>query len=231
MKPRDDNSMRNEADCRGQALRSGAAGRPRKGEAALRRSHLIDVARALFLDKGYYDVSLALIAQEARVAVRTIYLGFGSKAGLFSAVLQQGRQRFMADEPVLDPAGSIREVLGNFGLRYLHYITDPAMARLRRMVLSEAGTSPDLKQSWWEAGPAPAHALLTRYFLDVRIQAQLSPDVPFDLLPAHFMACIAGEHAWPYPMDANAAIGRPLQQLLDARMALFLRSVLLKPSP
>lgn len=59
--------MQNNDNC----LRPGAIGRPRKGETEQRRSHLISVATTLFVEKGYYRVSLAMIAQEARVAVRT----------------------------------------------------------------------------------------------------------------------------------------------------------------
>ncbi len=214
--------MQNNDDC----SRSGSIGRPRKGEADQRRSHLINTATTLFLERGYYRVSLALIAEEARVAVRTIYLGFGGKAGLFSAALKQGRERFMTDEHGLDPAGPIVEVLGNFGFRYLRYLTDPQIVKLRRMVMTEASVSPDLEQAWWDAGPALTHGILAQYFSDLRIQSQIRADVPADLLPAHFMACIAGEYGWPREQTTDSAGGRSLQQLLDARLALFARSVL-----
>ncbi len=228
MKPGDQNGMQHTEQYQKKTLRSGAIGRPRKGEADQRRSHLIGVASTLFLERGYYRVSLALIAQQARVAVRTIYLGFGGKGGLFSAVLQQGLQRCMIDQQVLDPTGPIIEVLGNFGLCYLRYLTDPQMVKLRRMVIAEANTSPDLEQTWWDAGPALTRALLTRYFYDLRVRSQMHPDVPLDLLPIHFMACIAGEYGWPRAPSTDATGGRTLQQLLDARIALFSRSVLIE---
>lgn len=204
--------------------RTGAPGRPRKDELDQRRSHLIEVATALFLDRGYHRVSLALIAQEARVAVRTIYLGFGGKAGLLAAALQKGRQRFMTAPQALDPSGPLAEVLGHFGRGYLHYLTDPEMVQLRRMALAEASTSAEMEQAWWEAGPAQTQATLARYFVDPRVRAQLRPEVPLDLLPSHFMACIAAEHSWPRTPCGAAPGGRSLQQLLDARLTLFLRS-------
>jgi len=83
--------------------RPGAAGRPRKGEMDERKIHLIRVAEALFLERGYQRVSLAAIAGEARVAVRTIYLGFGGKAGLFRAVISEVGRRFIDDQHALDP--------------------------------------------------------------------------------------------------------------------------------
>lgn len=224
MTPHDEKHMQDNGNC----LRSGAIGRPRKGEAEQRRSHLISVATKLFLEKGYYRVSLAMIAQEARVAVRTIYLGFGGKAGIFSAALKQGRERFMTDEQALDPTGPIAEVLGNFGLSYLHYLADPQIAKLRRMAMTEASISPDLEQAWKDAGPAVTHGQLTRYFSDVRVQSQIYPDIPLDLLPVYFMACVAGEHGWPRVLATGSAGSRTLRQLLDARMVLFANSVLME---
>lgn len=134
----------------------------------------------------------------------------------------------MSDEQALDPAGPISEVLSNFGLRYLHYLTDPQMVKLRRQVMAEVRTSPDLEQTWWDAGPAMTHGLLSRYFSDVRVQSQIYPDIPLDLLPVYFMTCIAGEHGWPRILDTESAGNRTLRQLHDARMALFANSVLVE---
>jgi TetR/AcrR family transcriptional repressor of mexJK operon len=68
-----------------------SAGRPRSDEVVLRLDQLIACAADLFLKNGYHKVSLSLIAREARVAVRTIYLKFGGKAGLFAAVVHAHR--------------------------------------------------------------------------------------------------------------------------------------------
>jgi AcrR family transcriptional regulator len=204
-----------------------AAGRPRKGEANKRRDHLVDVASALFLEAGYHRVSLARIASEAGVAVRTIYDAFGGKAGLFEAVLRAGRARFIDDEEVLEPgAASIAAVLERFGLRYLRFLTDPQVVRLRRIVLSEAGTSQQLEQAFRDAGPGQTQSQLARYFSDERVRGQIRPDVPLELLPTYFIACIAGEYLWPGATPV-AAIGEDcLHQQLRTRLPLFLRSVL-----
>jgi TetR/AcrR family transcriptional repressor of mexJK operon len=204
----------------------GAAGRPRKGETEQRRRHLVAVAAELFLEHGYHRVSLALIAREARTAVRTIYLCFGGKAGLFGAVLRAERLRHLDDEHELDPAASIHAALTSFGQRHLDLLADPRVTRLRHMMLAEAGASPELAQSWREIGPVRTRALLARYFADTRVRAQLRPDVPLDLLPAYFVSCIAGEYLWPAFGTEHPGGGRTLPQLLEARLELFLRSVL-----
>ena len=59
------------------------AGRPRAADMEARMENLLHTAGCLFLEKGYGKVSLEMIAREAHVAVRTIYVKFGGKAGLF----------------------------------------------------------------------------------------------------------------------------------------------------
>src|SRR4051812_4117311 len=96
------------------------AGRPKASEVEARNQNLINVAAHLFLKKGYSNVSLELIAREARVAVRTIYVKFGGKAGLFSAVLLANRNRYFSDISQMEnDERSVRDVLGEFGARFL----------------------------------------------------------------------------------------------------------------
>src|SRR6202007_1279380 len=118
---------------------SRSAGRPRADEVEARSQNLINVAGRLFLEKGYSKVSLELIAREARVAVRTIYVKFGGKPGLFSAVLLANRNRYFSDISQMDhDERPVREVLGEFGQRFLELITSPAALAMQRMVIAEA---------------------------------------------------------------------------------------------
>src|SRR4051812_25167327 len=74
-----------------------SAGRPRARDLEARMQNLVATAGQLFLSKGYGNVSLEMIAREAHVAVRTIYVKFGGKAGLFNAVIVANRSRFFSD--------------------------------------------------------------------------------------------------------------------------------------
>src|SRR5688500_20182783 len=59
----------------------------RADQVAQTRRDVLASAGALFRAHGYTAVSMPVIAREAGVAVETIYRGFGSKAGLFKAVI------------------------------------------------------------------------------------------------------------------------------------------------
>ena len=52
-------------------------------------AQLIGAASVLFLDQGYVATTLAQIAERAGVAARTVYVRFGTKAALFSRVVDQ----------------------------------------------------------------------------------------------------------------------------------------------
>jgi AcrR family transcriptional regulator len=51
---------------------------------------VIDIARAVFLEKGYGATTIAAIAERAGVSVETIYKAFGGKPGLIRAVHERG---------------------------------------------------------------------------------------------------------------------------------------------
>ena len=74
----------------------------RADQVAEKRRAILAAADACFRADGYGAVTMPLIAREAGVAVETIYRAFGSKAGLFAAVIDAavagGRPR--AERPV-----------------------------------------------------------------------------------------------------------------------------------
>lgn len=59
----------------------------RAEKTAQTRRDIVMTAGVLFRDRGYSAVSMPVIAREAGVGVETIYRAFGSKAGLFKAVI------------------------------------------------------------------------------------------------------------------------------------------------
>jgi AcrR family transcriptional regulator len=58
----------------------------RRSQAAATRAAILDAALRLFAERGYARTSMAAIADEAGVAVKTVYLVFESKRGLLLAL-------------------------------------------------------------------------------------------------------------------------------------------------
>jgi TetR/AcrR family transcriptional repressor of mexJK operon len=173
-------------------LRQGA-GRPRAADKAARRAALLHTAGRLFLEKGYSKVSLEMIAREAHVAVRTIYVKFGGKAGLLNAVIADGRAQFFGsmEDMETDPR-PMEDILRDFALRFLELISMPTFCSLHRMVVAEARTTPELAETFFEAGPQRTRkswAASSR----PDIRAQLRPDLRPELLPVFLLNCIMGD--------------------------------------
>src|SRR4051794_14715691 len=60
---------------------------PRRAEqAAATRKTILDAAQKLFEEQGYAATSMAAIAKEAGVALKTVYLAFETKSGLLRAL-------------------------------------------------------------------------------------------------------------------------------------------------
>ena len=60
---------------------------PRAARARETRRRVVAAALRLFVEHGYMPTTMAAIAQEAGVAVQTLYLAFGSKSRILSAAL------------------------------------------------------------------------------------------------------------------------------------------------
>src|ERR1700754_3432351 len=84
---------------------------PRRAEqAAATREAILDAAQRLFEEQGYATTSMAAIAKEAGVALKTVYLAFETKSGLLRA-LWHLRLRGDEDDVPIGERPWYREVL------------------------------------------------------------------------------------------------------------------------
>lgn len=63
--------------------------KPDTGRAATTKDRILDAAEALFVQRGYYGVSMRDITREADVPLAQANYHFGTKEGLFRAVIQR----------------------------------------------------------------------------------------------------------------------------------------------
>jgi len=115
-----------------------AAGRPKAAEVEARTQELLQTAAALFLKNGYTKTSLESIARAAHVAVRTIYVKFGGKAGLLHAVLADKRHRFFRSQPMQTDTRPLKEIVDEFARNMYELLTSQEAIDMQRIVLAEA---------------------------------------------------------------------------------------------
>jgi AcrR family transcriptional regulator len=132
--------------------------RRRQAQAAQTRRDIVAAAGKLFRERGYSATSMPLIASEAGVVVETIYRAFGSKAGLFKAVVEAalagGTTR--AEVPV-EERPAIRAMIEEPDPRrqvVLYAATQPGIHRrsgaLLRALQGAVATDPELGSLWDE---------------------------------------------------------------------------------
>lgn len=128
----------------------------RQEQAAQTRRDLLAGAGTLFRQRGYASTSMPAIAFEVGIAVETIYRAFGSKAGLFKAVVEAavagGAARF--DTPV-EERPAIKALIEEPDTRRqiaMYAATQPGIHRrsgpLLRALRGAVGTDPELAQLW-----------------------------------------------------------------------------------
>ena len=200
-----------------------SAGRPRAEDVEVRAQELLLAAGRLFIKNGFSKVSLEMIAREARVAIRTIYVKFGGKAGLVKALMEAKREDFLTSRTLGEDPRPAAEALRDFAHELHTLLNTPEAQALQRMVAAEAQTEPELAETFFAHGPGITHATLRHYFDRPDVREQLREDLPFDQLPVFFVSCVIGD-------SLSRLLQRPRKdatpQALDERLKLFFRACL-----
>ena len=90
---------------------------------AQRREQLIDVARALFADKGLEGTSVEEIATRAAVSKPVVYEHFGGKEGMYAVIVDREVQKLTGEiSRSLDVGGHPRAIVERTSLSLLDYI-------------------------------------------------------------------------------------------------------------
>lgn len=131
------------------AQKTGKGGRPTRDDAQVRAHVVLDVAKRRFLAAGYRETSLDAIAREAGVAKKTLYCHFGSKAGLFDAIVRTLTDVWVDELRNIVTSDSRPEVvLEAVALHLLEVGTRREMIELYRLLLVESRRFPTLASAY-----------------------------------------------------------------------------------
>ncbi|MFV3130579.1 TetR/AcrR family transcriptional regulator C-terminal domain-containing protein [Niveispirillum sp. KHB5.9] len=129
-----------------------------------RRQAMIDAAAAIFFEHGFERASLSAIVRRSGGSLSTLYQLFGSKEGLFEAMMTQRCGEIM--EPLSAPDLSAlcpRETLTRIARALLDLLMDPEAQGLWRMVMGEGIKFPGLAEIYFRCGPDILLAALRNY--------------------------------------------------------------------
>ncbi len=107
---------------------------------------ILRAAIPTFIDGGYDNTSMDVIAARAGTTKRTVYAHFGNKDQLFRAAIAQAVEFFHSELPPFGTADNPAEELGKFAARLCELCTWDRSVRLQRVAMGEAERFPDLSQ-------------------------------------------------------------------------------------
>jgi TetR/AcrR family transcriptional regulator, mexJK operon transcriptional repressor len=188
---------------------------------------ILEAARRVFLREGY-SASMDLVAAEAGVSKQTVYNHFGSKEGLFRAIVDHVSGELLdvlveREGARADPAATL-DVIAR---RFLDMLLAPSHLALHRMLVAEAPRFPDLAREIYLGGPAHAASELAHYLAQATRRGALAVADPA-LAAEQFFGALCGHlhlRALLIPQDPpgkaeiERAIGHAVAGFLRAHAA------------
>ncbi|MCM2972388.1 TetR/AcrR family transcriptional regulator [Larsenimonas suaedae] len=119
-----------------------------------RAQRFLDAALEVFTEQGFEAASVNEVVRRAGGSLATLYKLFGSKEGLFIAVIE--RRAMSVFEPIQDALANDllpHDGLTRFGRRLLDFLLEPEALALYRLVLNDLHRHPELARRFLDSGP------------------------------------------------------------------------------
>jgi TetR/AcrR family transcriptional regulator, mexJK operon transcriptional repressor len=143
-----------------------------------RRMELIDVAKQMFLQRGFADTTMQMIAERAGASKETLYRHFESKEILFAEIISRKAAQISGPDAAMARGANPETVLSELGLNLLRAILTGEGGALFRTVVSEAPRTPELGDLFFERGPGLTVARLAAYLARASKRGELCCDDP-----------------------------------------------------
>lgn len=168
-------------------MESTAGGQTRS---ARKRAAIMAAATEAFMEEGYSGTSMDDVARIAAVSKQTVYKHFADKETLFTEMVLATTDRvdsmvdLVAGAIPADPE-TLEENLTRLAGQFLAALTSPNVLRLRRLVIANAHTFPELGAAWYERGFQRVLRTLATRFEELTRAKVLRADQP-TLAAEHF---------------------------------------------
>jgi len=202
----------------------------RREQAAATRLELLDAAQRLFERDGYPATTMAAIATEARVALKTVYVAFETKSGLLRAlwnlrlrggnedvpIAQQALYREALEEP--DPERQLRLNARNSREGKLR------IAPLAEVIRSAAPLDPDIAALWARINTeyhanqrAIVESLIRKNALTPDLDVQSATDILWTINHPNTWQLLVTQRGWTPERYERWAADSAITQLLQSR--------------
>lgn len=201
---------------------SRAAANLRVRQRAARRRRFIATAQALFLRHGYAGTSVNAVVRKAGGSLATLYAEFGTKQGLFEAVMRERAGAAFGDAGTAD-AGDIATRLTRLAARVHDRTLSADSLGLYRLAIAEGPRLASLRHAVLDAGLEMFISRLGQLFAHWRDAGDLAVD-DVGVAARHFLALVQGQHQFIAGCGGARRISADARRRhLDAAVQAFLR--------
>lgn len=154
---------------------------------------MLAAATDVFLENGFGAATLDEVVRRSGGSRATLYENFGSKEGLFAAIIAEHCARVVEPLQVVTHAkGRPEDVLYAIGKRFLGVLLQTGGLGLYRLVSAEGARFPDLARQVFDSGPRAAADQLAGYLRSqIKQGALVLADA--DLAARHFLEMVKGD--------------------------------------
>lgn len=136
-------------------------GRPKDLE---KRAGIMIAAGNLFMDKGFNGTTMDNIALAAGVSKLTVYNHFGTKEGLFSAVIRTKCEVHAGDDLFASlPAENPEVELFTIGRAFMDLIFSDEAIAMHRIMIADGHANPELAMMFYKAAPEQLFRRFAKY--------------------------------------------------------------------
>ena len=126
-------------------------GRPKSEQ---KRVTILESATDLFLNNGFTNTSMDMVAKDAGVSKQTVYSHFNNKDDLYTAVIDAKCRQYRMDATRIDNnKASLQDVLMEIADQALSLLQDPEVIAMYTVVIGEANNNPHVAELFYRAGP------------------------------------------------------------------------------
>lgn len=145
---------------------------------AAKREQILEAASTLFVQQGFTDTSMEMVAQHAGVSKQTVYSHFGNKDELFTAAIQCKCQRYELNDLFAATQGTLHERLLGIGRQFMQLMLSEEACRVHRTCVAQVDTQPQAAELFFAAGPQTVIAGLSEMLAREAENGQLRIDNP-----------------------------------------------------
>lgn len=201
------------------------AGRARRVPRGLkRREEIAGVAERVFLERGFTEATMQLIADRAGASKETLYRHFGNKDELFAEIVRRCASQITGErDGDLDWGGAPAEVLRRLGLNLLNFLLRPDSLSFYRIIVAESVRAPELGRIFYAQGPGHVRRKLADYLGAMSERGDLCCPAP-ELAAKLFLGAIVGNYrlAALVAPDAEPLDNETIGAHVDEAVQLFL---------